>query len=121
MNEEEIKKMEDAGFMLCPEVSVGNLWFERDITHPRDIKRVVDHLYPHHFHATSNRGVFAAHMYDDDATKDFWYVTSNLSGEYRQYRGRNFYNAKFGNIFGSGKTLAQAVDVFLKNYKEWIA
>jgi len=125
MNENEIKLMESVGFFLVPEVSVvmmgDSLWFERNMIHPNDIHRAINALAPHHFQASSTRGAYVAHMYADDPEKSFWYITSNLRGDYRGYKCRNVtQDFDTANIFGSGKTFLDAATAFVENYKTWV-
>lgn len=65
-----------------------------------------DHFIPHY------RTVFFA-----EAVGGF-YVTSNIVGNLRKYRGRQWNPAEFNNIFGHGKTPVEAVNNFLSNFKQ---
>ena len=47
-----------------------------------------------------------------------WYVTSHILGTMRRrYRRRNSEKTDVANIFGGGKTLQEAIEVFERNFK----
>src|SRR5258708_11252687 len=45
-----------------------------------------------------------------------FYITSDIYGDFRAYRGRTTYRTKVGNNFGGGKTLAEGLSVFVQNF-----
>jgi|ERR1041384_1244529 hypothetical protein len=47
------------------------------------------------------------------------YITSSIHGKYRRFRAHkhNEYRREFGNIFAHGKTLKEAIDNFVKDFK----
>ena len=64
-----------------------------------------DHFVPR------NRDVFFAKC------NDGYYVTSHIRGKLRRYRCKTWYNdVDKANIFGGGKTLREAIEVFEKNF-----
>ena len=123
MNKTEIEKMETIGFFLTDTSSYldsDSLWLSTKEVNSNDRCRAIGQLYPNHFSPTFNRGAFVAHMYEG-TDKDFWYITSNLRGNYRGYRCRTtISDFDTCNVLGSGKSLEQAVDKFVEEYKNQI-
>jgi len=96
------------------------MWFEREESLPEDVSRCISSVLPAHFTATSKRGAYVGHMYPS-TTKSFWYITSNIVGDFRGYKCRTVYhNHQVGNVFGSGTTLEDAVKKFVIAYTEWV-
>ena len=53
----------------------------------------------------------------------FYYITSHIKGTLHRHRSRycnDNPDAQFANIFASGKTLAEAVEKFVRNFKNRI-
>jgi len=66
------------------------------------------------------RDVYIGHMYPNQPDKEFWYITSHIKFKARKYRGRTSYEAEILNIFGSGKTLEDAMTRFEHNFRNKI-
>ena len=66
---------------------------------------------PNHFNSECR------HIYIGTAINGGFYVTSTITGMYRKYRSRRCDRAGLGNIFGHGKTLREAVEMFVNNFK----
>lgn len=49
--------------------------------------------------------------------KGGYYVTSHIRGKMRRYRCRTWNDTTIANIFGGGKTLAEAIGNFVDNFK----
>lgn len=65
-----------------------------------------------HFTPNGNRGVYVANG------NIYKYVTSNIKGNWRKYRGRNIYEKDCLNIFAyGGKTRLENVKMWLDMYK----
>jgi hypothetical protein len=66
---------------------------------------------PSHIVTTPFRDVFIGHV------KNGWYVTSHIKFKGRIYRHRYEQSFEIFNIFGGGKTLADAMTQFESNFK----
>jgi len=68
----------------------------------------------------SFRSIFVSSKVYPGTSKSFFYITSSIHGKMRRYRTRTWYDTDVGNIFASGKTLADAVRKFSYNFKNRI-
>jgi hypothetical protein len=114
MDKESVVLLQTAGFHQDTEMS-NYFWRELE---PDDRDMAIRHVLPNHFTPSYNfRGVFIAHMYENDKEREFWYATSNIRGTYRGYRCHNEYgDFDTANIFTSGKTCLDTVTMWLENY-----
>lgn len=68
-----------------------------------------------HFTPRSRHVYVSTAMYPT-TIKNFYYITSNISGMYRGYRCKNSYETEIGNIYASGKTVKEALELFVYNF-----
>lgn len=68
----------------------------------------------------SFRSIFISSEMYPGTSKSFFYITSSIHGKLRRYRARTWDDTEVGNIFASGKTLAEAVRKFTHNFKNKI-
>jgi hypothetical protein len=87
-------------------------YFGTTIAEPYDVGK--NHFKPLY------RFIFVSSNMYPDTNKDFIYITSNITGQMRLYRCRNWFETEIGNIFASGKTLKEAVDKFEYKFKNKI-
>ena len=83
-----------------------------------DLENTINYLKPHHFTPAFGyyRGVFIAAPLEGSENQ-FWYVTSNIRGNFRGYRCRTItHDYDTSNIFASGKTCLEAVTKWVHNY-----
>ena len=67
--------------------------------------------FPHDILSTPMRDVFVGE------TKDGWQVTSHINFKGKRFRSTETHYATILNIFGSGKTLQNAMDEFESNFE----
>lgn len=63
------------------------------------------------------RFVYVSSAMYPNTSKNFYYVTSNIVGQYREYRHQEWFENELGNIFASGKTRNQAILEFVNKFK----
>jgi len=68
----------------------------------------------------SFRSIYVSSEMYQGTSKSFFYVTSSIHGKMRPYRARTWHDAEVGNIYASGKTLADAVRKFTYKFKNKI-
>lgn len=68
----------------------------------------------------SFRSIYVSSEMYPGTGKSFFYITSGIHGKMRRYRTRTWYDTEVGNIFASGKTLAEAVRKFTHNFRNKI-
>ena len=67
--------------------------------------------FPHDIQSEPMRDLFVGE------TKDGWHLTSHINFKGKRFRHTETHYATILNIFGSGKTLEEAVDDFETNFK----
>lgn len=106
------KRLENCGFVFDTEIPNGDrecLYGTKSPEHAVDVGR--DTFIPDY------RSAFVSARMAGSGPAGFYYVTSHIIGTYHKYRSRACHDmkTKFDNIYGSGRTLKQAVEVFIHN------
>jgi hypothetical protein len=109
---EAIKILSDLGFHMGADDKNVTSWGQME-AEPFDIGKdhVVTEPYPNVIIGGPCRNVFIGQAVNG------WYVTSHIRFSCRRYRCRRIELREIKNIFGGGKTLEEAVNNFVHNFK----